>query len=252
MKNLNILGMATLIATNVANQELKGAQQEIDKKTEVKYINKNENNPTNNTKKTNTQKNMKKKNSHKKLKNKRKKKHRTRQEILSGIDFIDVAQFFQNDMENEKVDKRESLNNKVEKAALKEKNEENDNKKNKVILTSNPDLIVIDKNFKNEKVKNMSENTDKQDKLQKKLDKKIFKDKLKELKKKKAALKRRIKMMDRDLKKDNTFITEEIYVQNKKNKNKKVVSAKTEKNPQNEKILNADTLNVITFSNNLD
>ncbi|AMD94449.1 hypothetical protein [Leptotrichia sp. oral taxon 847] len=249
MKNLNILGMATLIATNVANQELKGAQQEIDKKTEVKYINKNENNPTNNTKKTNTQKNMKKKNSHKKLKNKRKKKHRTRQEILSGIDFIDVAQFFQNDMENEKVDKRESLNNKVEKAAL---NEENGNKKNKVILTSNPDLIVIDKNFKNEKVKNMGENTDKQDKLQKKLDKKILKDKLKELKKKKAALKRRIKMMDRDLKKDNTFITEEIYVQNKKNKNKKVVSAKTEKNPQNEKILNADTLNVITFSNNLD
>lgn len=250
MKNLNILGMATLIATNVANQELKGAQQEIDKKTEVKYINKNENNPTNNTKKTNTQKNMKKKNSHKKLKNKRKKKHRTRQEILSGIDFIDVAQFFQNDMENEKVDKRESLNNKVEKAAL---NEENGNKKNKVILTSNPDLIVIDKNFKNEKVKNMGENTDKQDKLQKKLDKKILKDKLKELKKKKAALKRRIKMMDRDLKKDNTFITEEIYVQNKKNKNKKVVSAKTEKNPQNdERILNADTLNVITFSNNLD
>lgn len=251
MKNLNILGMATLIATNAANQELKGAQQEIDKKTEVKYINKNENNPTNNTKKTNTKKNLKKKNSHKKLKNKRKKKHRTRQEILSGIDFIDAAQFFQNDMENEKFEKKESLNNKVEKVALKEKNEENDNEKNKVIFTSNPDLIVIDKNFKNEKVKNMSENTDKQDKLQKQLDKKILKDKLKEMKKKKAALKRRIKIMDRDLKKDNTFITEEIYVQNKKNENKKVVFVKTEKNSQNdEKNLDADTLNIINFSSN--
>ena len=118
-------------------------------------------------------------------------------------------------------------------------------------LASNPDLIAIDKNFKNEKVKNMSENTDKQDKLQKQLDKKILKDKLKEMKKKKAALKRRIKIMDRDLKKDNTFITEEIYVQNKKNENKKVVSVKTEKNSQNdEKDLNADTLNIINFSSN--
>ncbi|ASQ49274.1 hypothetical protein BCB68_10315 [Leptotrichia sp. oral taxon 498] len=97
----------------------------------------------------------------------------------------------------------------------------------------------------------MSENTDKQDKLQKQLDKKILKDKLKEMKKKKAALKRRIKIMDRDLKKDNTFITEEIYVQNKKNENKKVVSVKTEKNSQNdEKNLDADTLNIINFSSN--
>ena len=97
----------------------------------------------------------------------------------------------------------------------------------------------------------MSENTDKQDKLQKQLDKKILKDKLKEIKKKKAALKRRIKIMDRDFKKDNTFITEEIYVQNKKNENKKVVSVKTEKNSQNdEKNLDADTLNIINFSSN--
>ena len=97
----------------------------------------------------------------------------------------------------------------------------------------------------------MSENTDKQDKLQKQLDKKILKDKLKEMKKKKAALKRRIKIMDRDLKKDNTFITEEIYVQNKKNENKKVVFVKTEKNSQNdEKNLDADTLNIINFSSN--
>lgn len=118
-------------------------------------------------------------------------------------------------------------------------------------LASNPDLIAIDKNFKNEKVKNMSENTDKQDKLQKQLNKKILKDKLKEMKKKKAALKRRIKIMDRDLKKDNTFITEEIYVQNKKNENKKVLSVKTEKNSQNdEKNLDADTLNIINFSSN--
>ena len=57
--------------------------------------------------------------------------------------------------------------------------------------------------------------------------------------------------MDRDLKKDNTFITEEIYVQNKKNENKKVVSVKTEKNSQNdEKNLDADTLNIINFSSN--
>lgn len=239
MKNLNILGMATLIATNAANQELKGAQQEIDKKTEVKYINKNENNPTNNTKKTNTKKNLKKKNSHKKLKNKRKKKHRTRQEILSGIDFIDVTQFFQNDEENKKFEKRAKSNRKVTSLPKEDS------------LASNPDLIAIDKNFKNEKVKNMSENTDKQDKLQKQLDKKILKDKLKEMKKKKAALKRRIKIMDRDLKKDNTFITEEIYVQNKKNENKKVVSVKTEKNSQNdEKNLDADTLNIINFSSN--
>ena len=71
------------------------------------------------------------------------------------------------------------------------------------------------------------------------------------MKKKKAALKRRIKIMDRDLKKDNTFITEEIYVQNKKNENKKVVSVKTEKNSQNdEKNLDADTLNIINFSSN--
>lgn len=57
--------------------------------------------------------------------------------------------------------------------------------------------------------------------------------------------------MDRDLKKDNTFITEEIYVQNKKNENKKVISVKTEKNSQNdEKNLDADTLNIINFSSN--
>ena len=183
-----------------------------------------------------TEKNSYKK---KKVRAKRKRKHRTRQEILSGIDFIDVTQFFQNNEENKKFEKRAKSNRKVTSLPKEDS------------LASNPDLIAIDKNFKNEKVKNMSENTDKQDKLQKQLDKKILKDKLKEMKKKKAALKRRIKIMDRDLKKDNTFITEEIYVQNKKNENKKVVSVKTEKNSQNdEKNLDADTLNIINFSSN--
>lgn len=243
MKKLNILGMATLIAANATSQELIKTKPKLDKKDEMASITKKENKSSENTKKTETKKNTTEKNSYKKKKvrAKRKRKHRTRQEILSGIDFIDVTQFFQNDEENKKFEKRAKSNRKVTSLPKEDS------------LASNPDLIAIDKNFKNEKVKNMGENTDKQDKLQKKLDKKILKDKLKELKKKKAALKRRIKMMDRDLKKDNTFITEEIYVQNKKNKNKKVVSAKTEKNPQNDKrILNADTLNVITFSNNLD
>ena len=135
------------------------------------------------TKKTETKKNTTEKNSYKKKKvrAKRKRKHRTRQEILSGIDFIDVTQFFQNDEENKKFEKRAKSNRKVTSLPKEDS------------LASNPDLVAIDKNFKNEKVKNMSENTDKQDKLQKQLDKKILKDKLKEMKKKKAALKRRIK-----------------------------------------------------------
>ena len=204
-------------------------------------VTKKENKSSKKTKKTETKKNTTEKNSYKKKKvrTKRKRKHRTRQEILSGIDFIDVTQFFQNDEENKKFEKRAKSNRKVTSLPKEDS------------LASNPDLIAIDKNFKNEKVKNMSENTDKQDKLQKQLNKKILKDKLKEMKKKKAALKRRIKIMDRDLKKDNTFITEEIYVQNKKNENKKVVSVKTEKNSQNdEKNLDADTLNIINFSSN--
>ena len=232
MKKLNILGMATLIAANATSQELIKTKPKLDKKDEMASITKKENKSSKNT----TEKNSYKK---KKVRAKRKKKHRTRQEILSGIDFIDVTQFFQNDEENKKFEKRAKSNRKVTSLPKEDS------------LASNPDLIAIDKNFKNEKVKNMSENTDKQDKLQKQLDKKILKDKLKEMKKKKAALKRRIKIMDRDLKKDNTFITEEIYVQNKKNENKKVVSVKTEKNSQNdEKNLDADTLNIINFSSN--
>lgn len=241
MKKLNILGMATLIAANATSQELIKTKPKLDKKDEMASITKKENKSSKNTKKTETKKNTTEKNSYKKKKvrAKRKRKHRTRQEILSGIDFIDVTQFFQNDEENKKFEKRAKSNRKVTSLPKEDS------------LASNPDLIAIDKNFKNEKVKNMSENTDKQDKLQKQLDKKILKDKLKEMKKKKAALKRRIKIMDRDLKKDNTFITEEIYVQNKKNENKKVVSVKTEKNSQNdEKNLDADTLNIINFSNN--
>lgn len=234
MKKLNILGMATLIAANATSQELIKTKPKLDKKDEMASITKKENKSSKNTKKTETKKNTTEKNSYKKKKvrAKRKRKHRTRQEILSGIDFIDVTQFFQNDEENKKFEKRAKSNRKVTSLPKEDS------------LASNPDLIAIDKNFKNEKVKNMSENTDKQDKLQKQLDKKILKDKLKEMKKKKAALKRRIKIMDRDLKKDNTFITEEIYVQNKKNENKKVVSVKTEKN------LDADTLNIINFSSN--
>ena len=242
MKKLNILGMATLIAANATSQELIKTKPKLDKKDEMASITKKENKSSKNTKKTETKKNTTEKNSYKKKKvrAKRKRKHRTRQEILSGIDFIDVTQFFQNDEENKKFEKRAKSNRKVTSLPKEEDS-----------LASNPDLIAIDKNFKNEKVKNMSENTDKQDKLQKQLDKKILKDKLKEMKKKKAALKRRIKIMDRDLKKDNTFITEEIYVQNKKNENKKVVSVKTEKNSQNdEKNLDADTLNIINFSSN--
>lgn len=241
MKKLNILGMATLIAANATSQELIKTKPKLDKKDEMASITKKENKSSKNTKKTETKKNTTEKNSYKKKKvrAKRKRKHRTRQEILSGIDFIDVTQFFQNDEENKKFEKRAKSNRKVTSLPKEDS------------LTSNPDLIAIDKNFKNEKVKNMSENTDKQDKLQKQLNKKILKDKLKEMKKKKAALKRRIKIMDRDLKKDNTFITEEIYVQNKKNENKKVVSIKTEKNSQNdEKNLDADTLNIINFSSN--
>ena len=238
MKKLNILGMATLIAANATSQELIKTKPKLDKKDEMASIIKKENKSSKNTKKTETKKNTTEKNSYKKKKvrAKRKRKHRTRQEILSGIDFIDVTQFFQNDEENKKFEKRAKSNRKVTSLPKEDS------------LASNPDLIAIDKN---EKVKNMSENTDKQDKLQKQLDKKILKDKLKEIKKKKAALKRRIKIMDRDLKKDNTFITEEIYVQNKKNENKKVVSVKTEKNSQNdEKNLDADTLNIINFSSN--
>ena len=241
MKKLNILGMATLIAANATSQELIKTKPKLDKKDEMASITKKENKSSKNTKKTETKKNTTEKNSYKKKKvrTKRKRKHRTRQEILSGIDFIDVTQFFQNDEENKKFEKRAKSNRKVTSLPKEDS------------LASNPDLIAIDKNFKNEKVKNMSENTDKQDKLQKQLDKKILKDKLKEMKKKKAALKRRIKIMDRDLKKDNTFITEEIYVQNKKNENKKVLSVKTEKNSQNdEKNLDADTLNIINFSSN--
>lgn len=241
MKKLNILGMATLIAANATSQELIKTKPKLDKKDEMASITKKENKSSKNTKKTETKKNTTEKNSYKKKKvrAKRKRKHRTRQEILSGIDFIDVTQFFQNNEENKKFEKRAKSNRKVTSLPKEDS------------LASNPDLIAIDKNFKNEKVKNMSENTDKQDKLQKQLDKKILKDKLKEMKKKKAALKRRIKIMDRDLKKDNTFITEEIYVQNKKNENKKVVSVKTEKNSQNdEKNLDADTLNIINFSSN--
>ena len=241
MKKLNILGMATLIAANATSQELIKTKPKLDKKDEMASITKKENKSSENTKKTETKKNTTEKNSYKKKKvrAKRKRKHITRQEILSGIDFIDVTQFFQNDEENKKFEKRAKSNRKVTSLPKEDS------------LASNPDLIAIDKNFKNEKVKNMSENTDKQDKLQKQLDKKILKDKLKEMKKKKAALKRRIKIMDRDLKKDNTFITEEIYVQNKKNENKKVVSVKTEKNSQNdEKNLDADTLNIINFSSN--
>jgi hypothetical protein len=241
MKKLNILGMATLIAANATSQELIKTKPKLDKKDEMASVTKKENKSSKNTKKTETKKNTTEKNSYKKKKvrAKRKKKHRTRQEILSGIDFIDVTQFFQNDEENKKFEKRAKSNRKVTSLPKEDS------------LASNPDLIAIDKNFKNEKVKNMSENTDKQDKLQKQLDKKILKDKLKEMKKKKAALKRRIKIMDRDLKKDNTFIIEEIYVQNKKNENKKVVSVKTEKNSQNdEKNLDADTLNIINFSSN--
>ena len=241
MKKLNILGMATLIAANATSQELIKTKPKLDKKDEMASITKKENKSSKNTKKTETKKNTTEKNSYKKKKvrAKRKRKHRTRQEILSGIDFIDVTQFFQNDEENKKFEKRAKSNRKVTSLPKEDS------------LASNPDLIAIDKNFKNEKVKNMSENTDKQDKLQKQLDKKILKDKLKEMKKKKAALKRRIKIMDRDLKKDNTFITEEIYVQNKKNENKKVISVKTEKNSQNdEKNLDADTLNIINFSSN--
>lgn len=241
MKKLNILGMATLIAANATSQELIKTKPKLDKKDEMASITKKENKSSKNTKKTETKKNTTEKNSYKKKKvrAKRKRKHRTRQEILSGIDFIDVTQFFQNDEENKKFEKRAKSNRKVTSLPKEDS------------LASNPDLIAIDENFKNEKVKNMSENTDKQDKLQKQLDKKILKDKLKEMKKKKAALKRRIKIMDRDLKKDNTFITEEIYVQNKKNENKKVVSVKTEKNSQNdEKNLDADTLNIINFSSN--
>ena len=83
------------------------------------------------------------------------------------------------------------------------------------------------------------------------MDKKILRDKLKEMKKKEAAIKKRIKMMDRDLKKDDNLITEEIYSQNENSKNKKLASAKIEKNSQNnEKNLDADTLNIINFSNN--
>ena len=241
MKKLNILGMATLIAANATSQELIKTKPKLDKKDEMASVTKKENKSSKNTKKTETKKNTTEKNSYKKKKvrAKRKRKHRTRQEILSGIDFIDVTQFFQNDEENKKFEKRAKSNRKVTSLPKEDS------------LASNPDLVAIDKNFKNEKVKNMSENTDKQDKLQKQLDKKILKDKLKEMKKKKAALKRRIKIMDRDLKKDNTFITEEIYVQNKKNENKKVVSVKTEKNSQNdEKNLDADTLNIINFSSN--
>lgn len=241
MKKLNILGMATLIAANATSQELIKTKPKLDKKDEMASVTKKENKSSKNTKKTETKKNTTEKNSYKKKKvrTKRKRKHRTRQEILSGIDFIDVTQFFQNDEENKKFEKRAKSNRKVTSLPKEDS------------LASNPDLIAIDKNFKNEKVKNMSENTDKQDKLQKQLNKKILKDKLKEMKKKKAALKRRIKIMDRDLKKDNTFITEEIYVQNKKNENKKVVSVKTEKNSQNdEKNLDADTLNIINFSSN--
>lgn len=241
MKKLNILGMATLIAANATSQELIKTKPKLDKKDEMASITKKENKSSKNTKKTETKKNTTEKNSYKKKKvrAKRKRKHRTRQEILSGIDFIDVTQFFQNDEENKKFEKRAKSNRKVTSLPKEDS------------LASNPDLIAINKNFKNEKVKNMSENTDKQDKLQKQLDKKILKDKLKEMKKKKAALKRRIKIMDRDLKKDNTFITEEVYVQNKKNENKKVVSVKTEKNSQNdEKNLDADTLNIINFSSN--
>lgn len=241
MKKLNILGMATLIAANATSQELIKTKPKLDKKDEMASVTKKENKSSKNTKKTETKKNTTEKNSYKKKKvrTKRKRKHRTRQEILSGIDFIDVTQFFQNDEENKKFEKRAKSNRKVTSLPKEDS------------LASNPDLIAIDKNFKNEKVKNMSENTDKQDKLQKQLDKKILKDKLKEMKKKKAALKRRIKIMDRDFKKDNTFITEEIYVQNKKNENKKVVSVKTEKNSQNdEKNLDADTLNIINFSSN--
>ena len=241
MKKLNILGMATLIAANATSQELIKTKPKLDKKDEMASVTKKENKSSKNTKKTETKKNTTEKNSYKKKKvrTKRKRKHRTRQEILSGIDFIDVTQFFQNDEENKKFEKRAKSNRKVTSLPKEDS------------LASNPDLIAIDKNFKNEKVKNMSENTDKQDKLQKQLDKKILKDKLKEMKKKKAALKRRIRIMDRDLKKDNTFITEEIYVQNKKNENKKVVSVKTEKNSQNdEKNLDADTLNIINFSSN--
>ena len=241
MKKLNILGMATLIAANATSQELIKTKPKLDKKDEMASITKKENKSSKNTKKTETKKNTTEKNSYKKKKvrAKRKRKHRTRQEILSGIDFIDVTQFFQNDEENKKFEKRAKSNRKVTSLPKEDS------------LASNPDLIAIDENFKNEKVKNMSENTDKQDKLQKQLDKKILKDKLKEMKKKKAALKRRIKIMDRDLKKDNTFITEEIYVQNKKNENKKVVFVKTEKNSQNdEKNLDADTLNIINFSSN--
>ena len=241
MKKLNILGMATLIAANATSQELIKTKPKLDKKDEMASVTKKENKSSKNTKKTETKKNTTEKNSYKKKKvrAKRKRKHRTRQEILSGIDFIDVTQFFQNDEENKKFEKRAKSNRKVTSLPKEDS------------LASNPDLIAIDKNFKNEKVKNMSENTDKQDKLQKQLDKKILKDKLKEMKKKKAAIKRRIRIMDRDLKKDNTFITEEIYVQNKKNENKKVVSVKTEKNSQNdEKNLDADTLNIINFSSN--
>ena len=241
MKKLNILGMATLIAANATSQELIKTKPKLDKKDEMASVTKKENKSSKNTKKTETKKNTTEKNSYKKKKvrAKRKRKHRTRQEILSGIDFIDVTQFFQNDEENKKFEKRAKSNRKVTSLPKEDS------------LASNPDLIAIDKNFKNEKVKNMSENTDKQDKLQKQLNKKILKDKLKEMKMKKAGLKRRIKIMDRDLKKDNTFITEEIYVQNKKNENKKVVSVKTEKNSQNdEKNLDADTLNIINFSSN--
>lgn len=241
MKKLNILGMATLIAANATSQELIKTKPKIDKKDEMASVTKKENKSSKNTKKTETKKNTTEKNSYKKKKvrAKRKKKHRTRQEILSGIDFIDVTQFFQNAEENKKFEKRAKSNRKVTSLPKEDS------------LASNPDLIAIDKNFKNEKVKNMSENTDKQDKLQKQLDKKILKDKLKEMKKKKAALKKRIRIMNRDLRKDNTFITEEIYVQNKKNENKKVVSVKTEKNSQNdEKNLDADTLNIINFSSN--
>lgn len=241
MKKLNILGMATLIAANATSQELIKTKPKLDKKDEMASVTKKENKSSKNTKKTETKKNTTEKNSYKKKKvrAKRKRKHRTRQEILSGIDFIDVTQFFQNAEENKKFEKRAKSNRKVTSLPKEDS------------LASNPDLIAIDENFKNEKVKNMSENTNKQDKLQKQLDKKVLKDKLKEMKKKKAALKRRIRIMDRDLKKDNAFITEEIYVQNKKNENKKVVSVKTEKNSQNdEKNLDADTLNIINFSSN--
>ena len=79
-----------------------------------------------------------------------------------------------------------------------------------------------------------------------------MRDKLKEMKKKEAAIKKRIKIMDRDLKKDDNLITEEIYSQNESLKNKKLASAKKikENSQNNEKNLDTDTLNIINFSNN--